>query len=121
MELKRVVVTGIGAVTPLGLTAEETWENMLNGVSGADDIKQFDATRYKTHFACEVKGFDASKWIDRKEARKMDKFCQFAIASAAMGIEDAGINLETVDKNRIGVIYGVGIGGLRTKIGRAHV
>lgn len=114
MELKRVVVTGIGAVTPLGLTAEETWENMLNGVSGADDIKQFDATRYKTHFACEVKGFDASKWIDRKEARKMDKFCQFAIASAAMGIEDAGINLETVDKNRIGVIYGVGIGGLRT-------
>ena len=114
MELKRVVVTGIGAVTPLGLTAKETWENMLNGVSGADNIKQFDATRYKTHFACEVKDFDPSQWIDRKEARKMDKFCQFAIASAAMGIEDAGINLETVDKNRIGVIYGVGIGGLRT-------
>ena len=114
MELKRVVVTGIGAVTPLGLTAKETWENMLNGVSGADNIKQFDATRYKTHFACEVKDFDPSQWIDRKEARKMDKFCQFAIASAAMGIEDAGIDLETVDKKRVGVIYGVGIGGLRT-------
>ena len=114
MELKRVVVTGIGAVTPLGLTAEETWENLVNGVSGADDIKQFDATRYKTHFACEVKGFDPTKWIDRKEVRKMDKFCQFAIASAAMGIEDAGIDLETVDKDRIGVIYGIGIGGLKT-------
>ncbi len=114
MELKRVVVTGIGAVTPLGLTAEETWKNMINGVSGADSIKQFDATRYKTQFACEVKDFDATKWIDRKELRKMDKFCQFAIASAAMGIEDAGIDLETVDKNRIGVIYGIGIGGLKT-------
>ena len=114
MELKRVVVTGIGAVTPLGLSAEETWKNLVAGVSGADNIKQFDATRYKTQFACEVKDFDPSQWIDRKEARKMDKFCQFAIASAAMGIEDAGINLETVDKNRIGVSYGVGIGGLRT-------
>ena len=114
MELKRVVVTGIGAVTPLGLSAEETWKNLVAGVSGADNIKQFDATRYKTQFACEVKDFDPSQWIDRKEVRKMDKFCQFAIASAAMGIEDAGINLETVDKNRIGVIYGVGIGGLRT-------
>ena len=114
MELKRVVVTGIGAVTPLGLSAEETWKNLLAGVSGAADIKQFDATRYKTHFACEVKDFDPSKWIDRKEVRKMDKFCQFAIASAAMGIEDAAIDLETVDKDRIGVIYGVGIGGLKT-------
>ena len=113
MELKRVVVTGIGAVTPLGLSAEETWKNLLAGVSGAADIKQFDATRYKTHFACEVKDFDPSKWIDRKEVRKMDKFCQFAIASAAMGIEDAAIDLETVDKDRIGVIYGVGLGGLQ--------
>lgn len=114
MELKRVVVTGLGAVTPLGNSAEETWKNMLAGVSGADTIKQFDATRYKTQFACEVKDFDASKWIDRKEARKMDKFCQFAMASAAMAIEDAAINLETIDKNRVGVIYGVGIGGLKT-------
>lgn len=89
MELKRVVVTGLGAITPLGLSAEETWKNMLAGVSGADTIKQFDASRYKTNFACEVKDFDASKWIDRKEARKMDKFCQFAMSAAAMAIEDS--------------------------------
>ena len=114
MELKRVVVTGLGAVTPLGLTAEETWKNMLAGVSGADTIKQFDASRYKTTFACEVKDFDPSVWIDRKEMRKMDKFCQFAMASAAMAIEDSAMNLDTVDKDRIGVIFGVGIGGLRT-------
>ncbi len=114
MELKRVVVTGIGAVTPLGLSAEETWKNMLAGVSGADTIKQFDASRYKTNFACELKDFDPSVWIDRKEARKMDKFCQIAIASAVMGIEDSGMDLEKIDKNRVGVIYGVGIGGLKT-------
>ncbi len=113
MELKRVVVTGIGAVTPLGLSAEETWKNMLAGVSGADTIKQFDASRYKTNFACELKDFDPSVWIDRKEARKMDKFCQIAIASAVMGIEDSGMDLEKIDKNRVGVIYGVGIGGLK--------
>ena len=114
MELKRVVVTGIGAVTPLGHSAEETWKNLLAGVSGADNIKQFDATRYKTHFACEVKDWDPSPWIDRKEARKMDRFCQMAIASAVMGIEDSKMDLEKVNKNRIGVIYGVGIGGLKT-------
>ena len=114
MELKRVVVTGLGAVSPLGLTAEETWKNLLAGVSGADTIKQFDATPYKTHFACEVKDFDPSKWIDRKEARKMDKFCQFAMAAATMAVEDSEMNLETIDKNRVGVIFGVGIGGLRT-------
>lgn len=114
MELKRVVVTGLGAVSPLGLTADETWNNLVAGVSGADDVKQFDATRYKTHFACEVKGFDPSKWLDRKEARKMDKFCQFAMASAAMAIDDAQMDLDTIDRNRVGVIYGVGIGGLRT-------
>ena len=114
MELKRVVVTGLGAVTPLGLTAEETWKNMLAGVSGADQIKQFDATRYKTTFACEVKDFDPSQWIDRKEARKMDKFCQFAIASADMALKDSALDLETADKDRIGVVFGVGIGGLKT-------
>ena len=107
MELKRVVVTGLGAVTPLGLSAEETWKNMLAGVSGADTIKQFDASRYKTNFACEVKDFDASKWIDRKEARKMDKFCQFALAAATMAIEDSQMDLDTIDKNRVGVVYGV--------------
>ncbi len=114
MELKRVVVTGIGAVSPLGNSAEETWENMLKGVSGAAPITQFDATRYKTQFACEVKNFDASKWIDRKEARKMDKFCQLALAGATMAIEDSGMDLETINKDRVGVIYGVGIGGLKT-------
>ena len=114
MELKRVVVTGLGAVTPLGLSAEETWKNMLAGVSGADTIKQFDASRYKTTFACELKDFDPTVWIDRKEARKMDKFCQMAIAGADMAIKDSGMDLETIDKDRVGVIYGVGIGGRKT-------
>ena len=114
MELKRVVVTGMGAVTPLGLSAEETWKNMLAGVSGCDIIKQMDASRYKTQIACEVKDFDPTQWIDRKEVRKMDKFCQMAVAGADMAIKDSGMDLETVDKDRIGVVYGVGIGGLRT-------
>lgn len=114
MELKRVVVTGIGCVSPIGLTAEETWKNLLAGVSGAAKIAQMDATPYRTHFACEVKDFDPTVWLDRKEVRKMDKYCQFAMASAAMAIEDSGMNLDTIDKNRVGVIYGVGIGGLRT-------
>ena len=114
MELKRVVVTGIGAISPVGNSAEETWKNLLEGVSGAAPITQFDATRYKTQFACEVKDFDASKWIDRKEARKMDKFCQFALAGAIMAIEDSEMDLEKINKDRVGVIYGVGIGGLKT-------
>ncbi len=114
MELKRVVVTGIGAISPLGNSAEETWRNMVNGVSGADTIKQFDASVYKTTFACEVKNFDPLQWIDRKEARKMDIFAQYAMASAAMAIDDAAIDLETIDKDRVGVIFGVGIGGLHT-------
>ncbi len=114
MELKRVVVTGIGAVSPLGLSAEETWKNMLAGVSGCDIIKQMDASRYKSQIACEVKDFDPTQWIDRKEARKMDKFCQMAVASADMAIKDSAMDLETIDKNRVGVIYGVGIGGLKT-------
>lgn len=114
MELKRVVVTGIGAVSPVGNSAEETWENLLNGVSGAAPITQFDATRYKTQFACEVKNFDATKFIDRKEARKMDKFCHFAIAGADMAIADSGMDMEKINKDRVGVVYGVGIGGLKT-------
>lgn len=114
MELKRVVVTGIGCVSPVGLSAEETWKNLLAGVSGAAEITQMDATPYRTHFACEVKNFDPTVWLDRKEVRKMDKYCQFAMASAAMAIEDSGMNLESIDKRRVGVIYGVGIGGLRT-------
>ena len=113
MELKRVVVTGIGCVSPLGNSAEETWKNLLDGKSGCDTIKQMDATRYKTQIACEVKNFNAEEWIDRKEARKMDKFCQMAVASADMAIKDSAMNLDTINKNRVGVIYGVGIGGLK--------
>lgn len=114
MELKRVVVTGLGAVTPLGNSAEETWKNMLEGVSGAGPITHFDASKFKTQFACEVKDFNVGNYIDRKEARKMDLYTQYAIASAKMAIEDCGLDLETVNKNRVGVIYGVGIGGIHT-------
>lgn len=114
MELKRVVVTGLGALSPLGNSAEETWKNMLKGVSGAGPITHFDASMFKTQFACEVKDFKVTDFIDRKEARKMDLYTQYAIASAQMAVTDSGINLETVNKNRIGVIYGVGIGGIHT-------
>jgi 3-oxoacyl-[acyl-carrier-protein] synthase II len=114
MELKRVVVTGLGALSPLGNSAEETWKNMLNGVSGAGPITHFDASMFKTQFACEVKDFKVTDFIDRKEARKMDLYTQYAIASAQMAVTDSGMDLETVNKNRIGVIYGVGIGGIHT-------
>ncbi|MBO7559021.1 MAG: beta-ketoacyl-ACP synthase II [Bacteroidaceae bacterium] len=114
MELKRVVVTGLGGVTPLGLTAEETWENVKKGVSGAGPITHFDASQFKTQFACEVKGFDPANYVDRKEARKMDLYTQYALAAAKMAVADSGMNLETVDKNEIGVVLGVGIGGIHT-------
>lgn len=114
MELKRVVVTGLGAVTPLGNTPEETWENMVKGVSGAAPISLFDATNFKTQFACEVKNWNPNEWIDRKDARKMDRYAQLAMASAVQGVKDSGLDLDQVDKNRVGVIYGVGIGGIKT-------
>ena len=115
MELKRVVVTGLGAVTPLGLSADETWKNLLAGVSGAAPITLFNPEKFKAQFACEVKGFNAEDFgIDRKEARKMDRYCQFAIAAAKMAIEDSAMDLDAVDKNRVGVVYGVGIGGIKT-------
>ena len=114
MELKRVVVTGIGAVTPLGNTAAETWQNMLAGVSGAGPITHFDASKFKTQFACEVKDFNPEQFIDRKEARKMDPYCQYAYSAAVMAVEDSAMDLEKVDKNRVGVIFGVGIGGMKT-------
>lgn len=114
MELKRVVVTGLGAVTPLGNTPEETWENMVKGVSGAAPITLFDATNFKTQFACEVKNWNPNEWIDRKNARKMDRYAQLAMASAVQGVKDSGLDLDQVDKNRVGVIYGVGIGGIKT-------
>ena len=114
MELKRVVVTGIGAVTPLGNTAEETWKNIIAGVSGAAPITHFDTTNFKTTFACEVKGFNAADFIDRKEARKMDPYCQFAMAAAAMAVDNSGLDVEQTDKTRVGVVLGVGIGGMHT-------
>lgn len=114
MELKRVVVTGMGAVTPLGNTVEETWENILAGKSGAAPITHFDTTLFKTHFACEVKNFDATKYIDRKEVRKMDLYTQYAVAAAKMAIADSGMDMEKEDCNEIGVVLGVGIGGIRT-------
>ena len=114
MELKRVVVTGLGAVTPLGNNVEETWKNLLAGVSGAAPITQFDSSKCKTHFACEIKGLNITDWIDRKEARKIDRYTQIAMISAMQAVADSGMDLETIDKNRIGVVYGVGIGGIRT-------
>ena len=114
MELKRVVVTGLGALTPVGNNVAETWENLVNGVSGAGPITHFDASNFKTQFACEVKGFKANEHLDRKEARKMDLYTQYAIVAAKEAIEDSAMDLDKVDKNKIGVIYGVGIGGLNT-------
>ncbi len=114
MELKRVVVTGLGALTPVGSTVSETWDSLKKGVSGAGPITQFDASRFKTRFACEVKDFKVTDYIDRKEARKMDRYEQLALVAAMEAVKDCGMDLDTVDKNRIGVILGVGIGGIRT-------
>ncbi len=114
MELKRVVVTGLGAITPIGNTVPEFWENLVNGVSGAGPITHFDASLFKTQFACEVKNFDPTLYIDRKEARKMDLYTQFAIGVAKQAVADAGLDVEKEDLNRIGVIFGAGIGGIRT-------
>ena len=114
MELKRVVVTGLGAVTPVGNTPEETWKNLVNGVSGAAPITLFDTTLFKTKFACEVKDLNVNDYLDRKEARKMDRYTQFAMIAAIQAVKDCGMDLETIDKNRIGVVFGVGIGGIKT-------
>ena len=114
MELKRVVVTGLGAISPLGNTLAETWEGLINGRSGAGPITHFDASKFKTQFACEVKNFDASLYVDRKEARKCDRYSLLAIGAAKQAIADAAMDLETEDKNRIGVIFAAGIGGIQT-------
>jgi 3-oxoacyl-[acyl-carrier-protein] synthase II len=114
MQLKRVVVTGIGALTPIGNNLEEYWTNLLNGVSGADAITLFDASKFKTRFACEVKGFDPTNFMDRKEARKLDRFAQLALVASDMAVVDAGISKDNVDVDRVGVIFASGIGGLRT-------
>jgi len=114
MALKRVVVTGIGALTPLGKTVEEYWQGLTNGVSGCDFIKQFDATKFKTRFACEVKDFDPTTYLDKKEARKIDRFTQFALIASDEAVKDAGITRENVNGDRVGVIFGSGIGGITT-------
>lgn len=114
MELKRVVVTGLGAVTPVGNSPEETWKNLVAGKSGAAPITHFDASLFKTQFACEVKDLNVNDWIDRKEARKLDRYTQLAMISAIQGVKDSGLDLEKEDMNRIGVVYGVGIGGIKT-------
>ncbi len=114
MELKRVVVTGLGAVTPVGNTPEETWNNLINGVSGAAPLTLFDASKFKTQFACEVKNLNFNDYLDRKEARKMDRYTQLALVSAIQAVKDSGVDLDTLDKTRVGVVFGVGIGGIKT-------
>lgn len=114
MEIKRVVVTGLGALTPIGNNIEEFWNGLTNGVSGAAPITHFDATKFKTRFACELKNFDITEFFDRKEARKMDRFTQYAMVAADEAIVDSKLDLEKVDKDRVGVIWGAGIGGLET-------
>ncbi|MCW5899785.1 MAG: beta-ketoacyl-ACP synthase II [Flavobacteriales bacterium] len=114
MTLKRVVVTGLGALTPIGNTLQAYWDGLVNGRSGAAPITRFDASKFKTRFACEVKGFNPEDFIDRKEARKMDPYTQFAVVCAEEAIKDSGLDLDKVDRERIGVIWGSGIGGLKT-------
>lgn len=114
MELKRVVVTGIGAVTPIGNTVPELWDSIINARNGAAPITLFDPAKFKVRFACEVKGFEPEQFIDRKELRKTDRYEQFAMVAADQAIADCGIDLEQTDKDRIGVIFGVGVGGLKT-------
>lgn len=114
MSKRRVVVTGMGALTPLGNTLNDYWKNLVDGVSGAAPITQFDASKFKTQFACEVKNFNVQDYIERKEARKLDLFSQYAMVTAAEAMTDAGFDLEKLDKTRAGVIWGSGIGGLKT-------
>ena len=114
MELKRVVVTGMGALTPLGNTIEDYWNGLINGVSGAATITQFDASKFRTKFACEVKNFDPTQHLDKKEARKIDRFTQFALVVSDQAMADAGLNQENINPDRIGVVFASGIGGLIT-------
>ncbi|MCC6600484.1 MAG: beta-ketoacyl-ACP synthase II [Crocinitomicaceae bacterium] len=114
MELKRVVITGMGALTPIGNTVSEYWQGLVNGVSGANLITRFDASKFKTRFACELKNFNIDNFFDRKEARKMDPYTQYALVSVREAIADSGLDLEKVNKDRVGVIWGSGIGGLLT-------
>ena len=114
MELKRVVVTGIGALTPIGNNLDEYWNGLVNGVPGADFITQFDATKFKTRFACEIKNFDPTQFMDRKEARKIDRFTQLALVASDQAMTDAGLQKDSFNPDRVGVVFGSGIGGLIT-------
>lgn len=114
MELRRVVVTGLGALTPIGNSVQAYWSALINGVSGAAPITYFDTTHFKTKFACELKGFNVEDFIERKEARKMDRYAQYAMVSADEAVQDAQFDFENLDKDRVGVIWGSGIGGLET-------
>ncbi len=114
MELKRVVVTGIGAITPLGNSVNDYWNGLINGVSGADMITHFNASKFRTKFACEVKNFDPTQFLDKKEARKIDRFTQFALVASDQAMNDAGLNKENINPDRIGVVFASGIGGLIT-------
>ena len=114
MELKRVVVTGMGAITPLGNSLNDYWNGLINGVSGADMITLFDASKFKTKFACEIKGFEATDFLEKKEARKIDRFTQTALVASDQAVQDAGINKENVNTDRVGVVFASGIGGLIT-------
>ena len=114
MELKRVVVTGLGAITPLGNSVDEYWKNLINGVSGAAPITHFDATHFKTKFACEVKNFNPEDFFDKKEVKKLDLFAQFALVATEQAIQDSALDLESIDRDSVGVIWGAGIGGINT-------
>ena len=114
MEFKRVVITGIGAITPIGNNIEEYWNNLENGVSGSDIITHFDTSKFKTRFACEVKNFDPNQHFDRKEAKKLDLFAQYALVAAEQAIQDSRLDLNVIDHDRAGVIWGSGIGGIQT-------
>ncbi len=119
MNLKRVVITGLGALTPIGNSVDELWNSLLNGHSGADDITRFDASNFKTHFACEIKDYDPRNFFDRKEARKMDPYAQYSMIATEEAVKDSAIDLNTIDKNRVGVIMATGIGGFTTFLNEA--
>ena len=114
MELKRVVVTGLGVISPIGNDVETTWNNALKGVSGAGPITHFDASKFKTQFACEVKNFNAAEHFDRKKLRQLDLYAQYALVAAKQAVEDANLEAESINKDRVGVIVAAGIGGLHT-------
>ena len=111
---RRVVITGMGAVTPIGIGVKEYWEGLVEGRNGVDLITHFDTTKFDTKFAAEVKNFKPEDFLDKKAARRMDRFCQFAVATSEMAMQDSGLNLEAIDRDRFGVIYGSGIGGMKT-------